>query len=149
MTTIDERFNLRGKVAAVIGGAGHLCSTLSRALAESGVTVVILDMVDEGDVPKTGHAAYLRVDVRSREALAHARDTIVSRFGRVDVLLTGAGTNAPTPVLDIEDPAGWDANLQGVLASLPPEVYLEATITHRIAPLLWRIGSRRPSRDRE
>ncbi len=44
------------------------------------------------------------------------------------------------PVLDIEDPADWDAYLQGVLASLAPEGYLETTIAHRVATLLWRMA---------
>jgi len=137
MTTLDERFNLRGKVAAVIGGAGHLCSALSRAMAESGMTVVILDMVDEGDVPKTGHTAYLRADVRSKDALAHARDTIVSRFGRVDTLLTGAGTNAPTPFLDIS-PEEVDrilgVNIEGVLFA--SQVFGEVMVRQRAGSII-------------
>jgi hypothetical protein len=45
-----------------------------------------------------------------------------------------------TPVLDIEDPADWEAHLQGVLESLAPEGHLETTIAHRVATLLWRIA---------
>ena len=44
--SIDERFNLKDKVAVVIGGAGYLCTALSKAFLESGVKVVILDLAD-------------------------------------------------------------------------------------------------------
>ncbi len=50
------------------------------------------------------------------------------------------GVFASTPVLDIEDPADWDAHLQGVIESLAPEGYLETMIAHRIASLLWRMA---------
>jgi hypothetical protein len=50
------------------------------------------------------------------------------------------GLLSNTPVLDIEDPADWDAHLQGVLESLAPEGYLETAIAHRVATLLWRIA---------
>jgi len=50
------------------------------------------------------------------------------------------GIFSNTPVLDIEDPADWDAHLQGVLESLAPEGYLETTIAHRVATLLWRMA---------
>jgi hypothetical protein len=50
------------------------------------------------------------------------------------------GLLSNTPVLDIEGPADWDAHLQGVLESLAPEGYLETTIAHRVATLLWRIA---------
>ena len=101
MTTIDERFNLRGKVAAVVGGSGHLCSTLARALAESGMRVAVLD-VSRPDAETDG-VDYLACDVTSKAALVRCRDEIVARHGRVDVLLNGAGTNAPTPFLEIVD----------------------------------------------
>lgn len=102
MKTIDERFNLRGKVAVVIGGAGYLCSTLAEAMCESGMEVVILDR----ESPARGRrvvAAYLRCDVTSRQALVRSRDTILKRHRRVDVLLNGAGTNAPTPFFEISE----------------------------------------------
>jgi hypothetical protein len=50
------------------------------------------------------------------------------------------GIFSNTPVLDIEDPAEWDAHLQGVLDSLEPEGHLETTIAHRVATLLWRMA---------
>ena len=34
---IDQLFNLKGKVAAVIGGGGHLCSEMARSFAQSRV----------------------------------------------------------------------------------------------------------------
>lgn len=104
MTTIDERFNLRGKVAAVIGGTGYLCSTLARAMSESGMEVVVMDIAEEPrpdpSMPSR-QAAYSRCDITSKDDLLRCRDEILRRHGRVDVLLNGAGTNAPTPFFDI------------------------------------------------
>ena len=40
-------FNLRGKVAAVIGGGGHLCSEMARGFARAGCAVAILDLRPE------------------------------------------------------------------------------------------------------
>ena len=39
--TIQELFDLRGRAALITGGSGHLGSAMSRALAESGATVVV------------------------------------------------------------------------------------------------------------
>ena len=102
MTSIDERFNLRGKVGVVIGGSGHLCSTLARAMDESGMDVVVLDI---GPMPATAGGwkppVYLICDVTSKADLERCREAVLDRHGRVDVLLNGAGTNAPTPFLEI------------------------------------------------
>lgn len=100
MTALDTRFGLEGKVAAVIGGAGHLCSVLARAMSECGMRVTILDVPPEPpaavrDLP------YCRCDVTSKADLVRGRDEILERCGRVDVLLNGAGINAPTPFFDI------------------------------------------------
>ena len=101
--TVDERFHLSGKVAAVIGGAGHLCSTLAAAMRASRMEVVILDRVKPA--PRSGRPALpaLRCDVTSKRDLVRCREIILKRYGRVDVLLNGAGTNAPTPFLKISE----------------------------------------------
>lgn len=102
--SLEERFRLRGKVAVVIGGAGYLCSTLSQAMAESGMTVVILDAAP---VPRerlsiwNGAVSALRCDVLSKAQLRRCRKAIVKQYGRIDVLLNAAGANAPTPFLKI------------------------------------------------
>ncbi len=127
--TIDERFRLNGKVAAVIGGAGYLCSTLARAMEDSGMTVIRLD----ARTPSGGAAAsHLRCDVTSKRSLARCRDAILRRHGRVDVLLNGAGTNAPTPFFrisakEIERIIG--VNLIGTLYGC--QVFGEAMVARR------------------
>lgn len=105
MATLDERFRLRGKVAAVIGGAGHLCSVLAAALLESGMRVAILDRAQpmgEAAARTLGQgASFVRCDVTSKTALLRCRTQLLKRYGRVDALLNGAGTNAPTPFMKI------------------------------------------------
>ena len=106
--TIDERFNLQGKVAVVIGGAGYLCSVLAKAMDESGMEVVTLDL----------KGASLRCDVTSLRDLTRCRQRILERHHRVDVLLNGAGMNAPTPFFKItqrEFERIMGANLLGTL----------------------------------
>lgn len=43
----------------------------------------------------------LPIDVARKESHAEALAAIVARFGQVDILVNGAGTNAPTPFLQI------------------------------------------------
>ena len=89
---------MKGKVAVLIGGAGYLGSTLSRAMRQAGITVVVLDK-------KKPQAAdwHLPCDVTSKPSLRRCRDRILKRFPRIDALLNAAGTNAPTPFFKITD----------------------------------------------
>jgi len=59
MKTVDEFFNLRGKLAAVIGGAGYLCSKGYPGINESREVELV-----EG---------YLSEDARQRAVLAQIR----------------------------------------------------------------------------
>jgi NAD(P)-dependent dehydrogenase (short-subunit alcohol dehydrogenase family) len=97
---LDQRFSLEGKVAVVIGGAGHLCSTLSKAFVESGVKVIVLDVANAAPSADDG-ATYMRCDVTSKPELSDCSDEIIRKFSRVDILLNGAGANAPTPFFEI------------------------------------------------
>lgn len=99
--------SLQGKVGVVIGGAGHLCSELARALRREGMTVAVLDRLPEKQAARDRRGAwdlYLRCDVTSKPSLIRCRDRILRAYGRVDALLNGAGANAPTLFFKISAP---------------------------------------------
>jgi len=107
MSPQNNQPNLQGKIAAVTGGAGYLCSTLVRVMAEAGMKVVVLDVVPEQEVLSRKDWAgelYLECDVTSKGNLERARDTILKQYGRIDAVLNGAGSNASTPFLEITEP---------------------------------------------
>ncbi len=131
--TVDDRFNLAGKVAVVIGGAGYLCSMLARAMGESGMRVAILDRARSVDVGEL----FLRCEVTSKLSLQRCRKTLLRRFGRIDVLLNGAGTNAPTPFLKItaaEFDRIMDVNLKGTLYAC--QVFGETMVRQRAGSII-------------
>lgn len=138
--SLEARFNLRGKVAAVIGGAGYLCSTLAQAMRESGMRVAILDMaapVSKVTVSQGSAMRQWRCDVLSARELRRCRDAVLKEYGRVDVLLNGAGTNAPTPFLKIsgdEFERVIGVNLKGTL--LACQVFGEAMIAQRSGSII-------------
>jgi NAD(P)-dependent dehydrogenase (short-subunit alcohol dehydrogenase family) len=101
-------FGLTGKVAAVIGGGGHLCSEMARGFGRAGVRVAVLDRNAEtaaktaDDIRKAGGDA-ISGDIDAADKASHekALAAILVKYGQCDFLVNGAGINAPTPVLDI------------------------------------------------
>ncbi|MFN2297614.1 MAG: SDR family oxidoreductase [Anaerolineales bacterium] len=134
-------FDISGRVAVVTGGAGVLCSTLSRTLARRGVRVAVLDLAQDaaertaaGITAEGGQAVAFQGDVLDAASLQAACDEIRSRFGRIDILINGAGGNkkeaSTSPSLSFFDlPADAvrmviDLNLLGTL--LPSQVFGKA-----------------------
>jgi len=97
MVRLDE---LRGRVAAITGGGGVLCSTLAVELARCGVRTALLDL-DEARMGETlngvraagSEGLAVQTDVLDPESLAKAADAALSTFGRIDYLINGAGGN--------------------------------------------------------
>ncbi|MEH6632307.1 MAG: SDR family oxidoreductase [Halopseudomonas aestusnigri] len=105
---LEGLFNLKGKTAAVIGGGGHLCGEMARAFGRAGVSVAVLDLrlskaedVAEQIRAEGGKALALEIDASDGESHKVNLAKIIEKFGQVDILVNGAGINAPTPVLDI------------------------------------------------
>ena len=105
---ISQLYNLEGKVAAITGAGGHLCGEMARGLAKAGVAVGVLDLrlekakaVAQEITQAGGRALPLELDVTKKEQFETALETIVKEFGRIDILINGAGINAPTPFFDI------------------------------------------------
>jgi NAD(P)-dependent dehydrogenase (short-subunit alcohol dehydrogenase family) len=108
MTLNDRLFGLTGRVAAVIGGGGYLCSEMARGLSAAGCAVAVLDRdaakaehVASEITAATGRAFGHPIDVTSRTSQETALSAVLSRYQRVDILINGAGINAPTPFFDI------------------------------------------------
>ena len=94
--------DLKGKTAVVTGGGGILCSTMAEAIAKSGANVAILDLnedaacaVAERICAEGGKAIGIKTDVLSKESIEEAKEKIHQTFGKVDILLNGAGGNHP------------------------------------------------------
>jgi NAD(P)-dependent dehydrogenase (short-subunit alcohol dehydrogenase family) len=109
-----------GRVAVVTGGASGIGRALAARLAREGMTVVIAD-VEAGaldaaaaELGVTGAATDVS-DAASVQALA---DTVMSRFGRVDLLCNNAGVGGGGDVADLAL-ADWEwvlgVNLWGVV----------------------------------
>ena len=106
---LEELFNLEGKIAAVIGGGGYLCSAMAKGFAQAGCNVAVLDLrlekaqVVSNDIVENlgGKAIPLALDASKKEQHKAALAEIEKALGPVDILVNGAGINAPTPVLEI------------------------------------------------
>jgi NAD(P)-dependent dehydrogenase (short-subunit alcohol dehydrogenase family) len=101
-TKLDQLFDLSNKVAVVTGGAGVLCSTMSQALAAEGVKVAVLDLDADAAqtlasvIRDTGQAAIgISCNVLDRASLETAAQVVLKEFGKVDILINGAGGNKP------------------------------------------------------
>jgi NAD(P)-dependent dehydrogenase (short-subunit alcohol dehydrogenase family) len=93
-------FDITGKVAAVTGGAGVLCGGMSEKLAAEGARVAILDRrreeaeaLAEQIRAAGGDAIGVACDVLDKASLQEAARTIIDAYGRVDILINGAGGN--------------------------------------------------------
>jgi NAD(P)-dependent dehydrogenase (short-subunit alcohol dehydrogenase family) len=93
---------LAGKVAAVTGGGGVLCSFMARELARQGMKVAILNRtyekaqkVADQIVSDGGRAIAVQCDVVNMESVKKAEEIVFNEFGRCDVLINGAGGNHP------------------------------------------------------
>lgn len=107
---IHDLFNLKGQVAVVIGGTGELCGAMAEGLAGAGATVVLAGRSAEKAEARLakitgagGTGGFLPVEASDRNSLKALRDGVLAEYGRIDILINGAGANAPTPFLEITD----------------------------------------------
>jgi NAD(P)-dependent dehydrogenase (short-subunit alcohol dehydrogenase family) len=108
---VRDLFDLTGRVAIVTGGAGLLGYHHGAILAAAGANVVLLDLAAANPALRAGQlqAAHgpqclgLAADITSEASLLEAREAIVGRFGRIDILINNAANN-PKVEADPHDP---------------------------------------------
>ena len=142
---------LAGKVALVTGATGVLCSAMVEALLRAGAKVALFNRRAEAGqalaerlaAQGLDHTLVVTGDVLDRPSLVVAREAVLARWGKLDVLVNGAGGNHPSGTIPTEqmtpetpyeagffglDLDGFDRvlrlNLHGTL--LPTQIFAEA-----------------------
>jgi NAD(P)-dependent dehydrogenase (short-subunit alcohol dehydrogenase family) len=103
-------FGLTGRVAVVIGGTGELCGAIAEGLASAGAEVVLVGRSEEkakGRLKRIADAGgrgwFHATEATSKGELKALLDAVVGKAGRADIVINGAGTNSPTPFLEIAE----------------------------------------------
>ncbi len=116
---------LTGKVALITGASRGIGRAIAVALAQKGANVVINYAHNEEEAKKTQEmckaygveAVIVRADVSNRDEVRKMVETVIEKFGRIDILINNAGIlgNAITPMEITEEE--WDRviniNLKG------------------------------------
>jgi len=135
---IYQMFDLSGKTAVVTGGGGVLCTAICRALARAGAKVAVLELredrgreVADGIIAEGGAAIAVQCDVLNKASVVAAAEKVLEAFGKIDILVNGAGGNKPQATtspemnfLDLQEEAfQWVFNLNFIGTVLPSQVF--------------------------
>lgn len=113
-------FGLSGKVAIVTGATGTLGGAMALGLARAGARVGVLGRranlagarVAEIEAAG-GEAMALAADVLQRDQLERARQAVLDRWGRIDILINCAGGNAQGGMVAV-DGSFFDLTQEGM-----------------------------------
>ena len=122
---MNNPLDFGGKVALVTGAASGMGLATSRAFAEAGAAIALLDANEEAvrsvaeGLTAAGHRAIaVRCDVANEAQVASAVEKTVAAFGRLDAAFNNAGVQSPiTEMADAgsdEYDRVMDINLRGV-----------------------------------
>ncbi len=124
-SSLDDLFGLRGKTVYIPGGYGGLGRTLSKALGSFGANVVISgrsgkkaedlaqEIRDAG-----GEALGIGADLTRVAEIRESVDRIVSRYGRLDVLLNCVGMSRLESMWEMSEEAFdtvYETNLKSAM----------------------------------
>ena len=120
---------MQKKIAIVTGGGSGIGASVAVELASADWTVVIAgrrqEALDAMIVANPTHAANLvaiAADVTNEQSIRSLFDTVVAKFGRVDLLFNNAGTGAPAVEVDQLSLDDWqkvvNVNLTGAFLAL-------------------------------
>ena len=122
--TVIDRFRLDGTVGLVTGGGQGIGRAFCHALGEAGATVAVVDLdggraetVTDELAAKGIRSCAIVADVADAASVRAMIETVVARYGQLDIGVNNAGINLNSAAEDtpVED---WDAtfavNLRGV-----------------------------------
>ncbi|MDM0065031.1 SDR family oxidoreductase [Variovorax sp. J31P207] len=113
---------MSGKVAVVVGGGSGMGAAAARKLAGNGFEVAVLSSSGKGEaLGKSLGGIGVTGSNQSNEDLARLIDLTMARWGRIDVLVNGAGHGPKSPLLELTDAqwiSGMDIYLMNVVRAV-------------------------------
>jgi len=148
---------LAGRTAIVSGGASNIGKAISLALAAEGANVAIFDLdleqaqlvAKQANADRGATALAVEADVTDPESLRTGVQTVLERFGSINVLVNNAGWARRAPFLDqeVEEASRLvEVNLMGMMnltrAVLPHLVAQKSGTVLSISSDAGRIGEK-------
>lgn len=103
---IPFKVDLSHKTVAITGAGGVICSEFAKALAECGAKVALLDInyqAAQKYAEEIGeNAMAIPCDCLDKKSIEEARQIIHGKWGKVNILINGAGGNNPKATCDNE-----------------------------------------------
>jgi len=141
MKSLEQLFDIRGRVAVVTGATGQLGGAMIGALAGLGARVYGIDKrVDTAETPAE---RYFGADVSVKEEVFAALQEVFKAEGKIDLLINNAGVSVFEPFEErTEAKFDWvmDVNIKGVFNCIQSYVKLFDE-HHSVAGNIINIGS--------
>ncbi len=143
---------LKDKIAIVTGGARGIGQAISELFAKEGATVIILDLLPQGQqvadgINATGGTAeFHSVSVTDKGAIEELFSAIHDKYKKIDILINNAGITRDRTLEKMSE-AEWDAvidvNLKGVFLCTQAVIpYMKANKYGRIVSAASNVGLR-------
>jgi len=101
------KFGLENKITVVTGGAQGIGRAICQTLAQEGANVVVADINPSANetvemIRNTGREAmFVNTNVADEETVKQLYETVLTKFGTIDVLVNNAGICKMISILDI------------------------------------------------
>ena len=136
-----QMFSLEDRVVMITGGAGHLGSSMSEALASFGANVIMIgrneqrlsDLVKQNQASGKNSFEYYVCDVTREEEFQDAVEKVISNHGKIDVLINNAHSGKREKFEDLTK-AGWNEGLEHTLTHY-------FTCIKAVSPIMLKAGS--------
>ena len=106
---ITKAYDFSGKTIAITGGGGVLCGAMAKCLAGCNANIVILDRdmalgekAFQSLQGSKGKHKTVFIDVLDKAKVQEAADKTLAEYGKIDILINGAGGNNPKATTSTE-----------------------------------------------
>ncbi len=117
---MNEIINIKSKVAIVTGGSGLIGGSMAKSLARAGVKVALTYRNGDAASKTTKmlnsegmEALAVKIDVLDEESIKEALNSVLKKWGKVDILINAAGGHVPEAVV-AENQSIFDTSLEGI-----------------------------------
>ena len=112
---------IKNKIAVITGAGGVLCSSFAKCLAKEGAAVMLLDINKESAelvakeiIAEGGVAEAFGCNVLDKCSIKSVHNEILEKYGKVNILINGAGGNNPRATLSKQNYEEGDENIEDI-----------------------------------